>query len=436
MILWVVIGAAYLSATPISLEEVKTESRRNVQAVNAELDRARATASTAGVRSAALPQLQLYSSDGLTVAGRQRVIQPTTLPDGGVLIGPTDIPPYSNPQLSLGVALNQILFDWGRWKQIAQAGSQEEASRGQAVEQLQFAEYEGVRRFFALYSAQRSLAVLEANATRSQQLVDRAQALFTAGRGSRSDVLASQVNLNNDRITAVRQHTAITQTSADLSAWLARPETEELDAVEPPGLDGTPIPPPSLEEALNTARSSRPLLKVVAAQLKASDLGVEVAKSGYLPRLTLSVNYSRSGVSANPVFTDPTRQNSATGTVNLAWDFFNGLATLAAARGAEAVRTQAQNTLDQTVRDVEGSIRIGRTTLEISITVLRMSKENQQTAALGLTAAQARFSAGAGSTLEVRDAQLKLAQADLSLLQSRVDVEVARASLARLTGSI
>ena len=336
MILWVVIGAAYLSATPISLEEVKTESRRNVQAVNAELDRARATANIAGVRSAALPQLQLYSSDGLTVAGRQRVIQPTTLPDGGVLIGPADIPPYSNPQLSLGVALNQILFDWGRWKQIAQAGSQEEASRGQAVEQLQFAEYEGVRRFFALYSAQRSLAVLEANATRSQQLVDRAQALFTAGRGSRSDVLASQVNLNNDRITAVRQHTAITQTSADLSAWLARPETEELDAVEPPGLDGTPIPPPSLEEALNTARSSRPLLKVVAAQLKASDLGVEVAKSGYLPRLTLSVNYSRSGVSANPVFTDPTRQNSATGTVNLAWDFFNGLATLAAGLQAHA----------------------------------------------------------------------------------------------------
>jgi outer membrane protein TolC len=58
-----------------------------------------------------------------------------------------------------------------------------------------------------------------------------------------------------------------------------------------------------------------------------------------------------------------------------------------------------------------------------------------QAATYGSTLAQDRFKAGAGSTLEVRDAQLKLAQAELTLIQNRVNVEVARANLERAIGS-
>jgi outer membrane protein TolC len=50
--------------------------------------------------------------------------------------------------------------------------------------------------------------------------------------------------------------------------------------------------------------------------------------------------------------------------------------------------------------------------------------------------AQERYRAGAGTQLEVRDAELKLTQAELQLLQTRTDVEVARTSLARAMGTL
>ena len=40
-----------------------------------------------------------------------------------------------------------------------------------------------------------------------------------------------------------------------------------------------------------------------------------------------------------------------------------------------------------------------------------------------------RYAAGAGTSLEVRNAQLKLTQAQLTQVQGRVDVEIARAAL-------
>ena len=65
-----------------------------------------------------------------------------------------------------------------------------------------------------------------------------------------------------------------------------------------------------------------------------------------------------------------------------------------------------------------------------------LATANREAAALGLAIEEERFKAGAGSTLEVRDAQLKLTQAELSLLTNRIDVENARYALQRATGML
>jgi outer membrane protein len=45
-----------------------------------------------------------------------------------------------------------------------------------------------------------------------------------------------------------------------------------------------------------------------------------------------------------------------------------------------------------------------------------------------------RFIAGAGSSLEVRNAQIKYTQSQLSVLQGKADVATARAALERAVG--
>jgi outer membrane protein TolC len=63
-----------------------------------------------------------------------------------------------------------------------------------------------------------------------------------------------------------------------------------------------------------------------------------------------------------------------------------------------------------------------------------LAADNLVAAQQGAALARDRLEAGAASQLEVRDAALKLTQAELALLQARIDHAVAAADLGRAVG--
>ena len=66
--------------------------------------------------------------------------------------------------------------------------------------------------------------------------------------------------------------------------------------------------------------------------------------------------------------------------------------------------------------------------------MLAISEKNLAVAREQTSLEDERFAAGAGSSLEVRNAQIKYTQAQLSVLQGRADVATARAALERAVG--
>src|SRR5262249_5923218 len=240
-----------LTATPITLQQVREESRNNLQALLAELDRVRASELKRQSTGALMPQLQLQAQAGRTIQQEYRDI-------GTVIAGVdpnnpnnityrqavTDFPAYAANRFQLGATLNQVIFDLAKFQVLAQNGHLEAAARGTAAEQVLASEFEAVRRFYALWTAQKQLLVLQATADRSKEFSDRAGALFEAGRGTKGDALAAQVNLGTDRINVEKQRAVVSQAQIDLASWLGRSEGQELDAVDP-ALPETP-PPPSV----------------------------------------------------------------------------------------------------------------------------------------------------------------------------------------------
>ena len=85
-------------------------------------------------------------------------------------------------------------------------------------------------------------------------------------------------------------------------------------------------------------------------------------------------------------------------------------------------------------RQIQSDLRRNLRNVEVQAEAAKIADVNRSAAADGLVLAQERFTAGLANTLEVRDAQLKLTQADLSLLQTRIDLEVARESFWRTVG--
>jgi outer membrane protein TolC len=431
---------ALAAATPIRLDEARAAARRNTEALRAELDARRTGEQVVVSKSAIYPRVDLGASASGTASGPQRFF--TTVPsmgaDGSITYAQeaVDVPGSSRGALSLSLTVSQLLYDGGRWwNQISQSGAQADAAKGQAEEQQLGSELEAVRRFYALYSAQRTLEVLQTTAKDSALQLERANALFEAGRAQKREAIAAEVNLGNDRIAVLRQGQVIASAQVELAVWLTRSGAEELLAQEPPAVAAAPLPLLASDEVLAAARAHRPLYRALEQQLKAADLGVSLAGASYYPQVGVSAAYNRQAAGADPFFTDPVKQNSVQGGVNLSWNLFSGFATDAQVRAAQHARATAELNQSQAQRELEGEVRRVLSALATQLEVVKVAVGNRALAEKGLYLARDRFEAGAGSTLDVRDAQLKLTQAELVALQSRIDVEVARAAVERVMGT-
>ena len=424
-----------LASTPITLDEVRQASRDSLDAIRAQLDVARAESNSKTARSAIFPQVDFNLGAGVSFVGTQRAFStvPTFDANGG-LSGfeqrVVNTQPVEQARYSLGLGVSQLLYDGGRWwNQIAQAGAQEEATRGQLAEQRLSSELEATRRFFELVKAQLALKVFEESVSRTKQQVDRANALYEAGRGQRSAVFDAKTSLANDEINVVRQRQRIGQARLALLQWIGRPDAD-VEAVVPELVVGQPV---TTADAIESAKKQRPLFKSLEANLRAGELAVSVSRADYLPRVAASAQYQRQSPDLG-LFFDPTKQNVLTLGANLTWDLFSGFQHEAQIERAQADLTQAKATQKQSVLDLEAEIARSNEAWKAEVEVLGISERNLSVAKEQASLEEERFAAGAGSTLEVRNAQIKYIQAQLSVLQGRADVATARAALERAIG--
>jgi outer membrane protein TolC len=237
-------------------------------------------------------------------------------------------------------------------------------------------------------------------------------------------------------MAVVRQAAVVTAAQASLAAWLGRSPTEPLRAEDPGTLSGEARLALTYDQALEQARAHRAQLQAYSAQVRAARAGVAASSSGYMPSFSAFGRYDRDGADTAPFFTDPARQNSVSAGLSIDWKIFSGFGTEAQVSQARAALWRAELTSAQADRDVGAELGRGLAQLESAVQVAALSKANLDLARNGLSLATSRFQAGDTSTLQVRDAQVKLTQAEVGLLESRVDVELARAALERSMGTL
>ncbi len=429
------------AAAPITLDEALALAAQQSRDLDiAKADARLASADGLGSWQGVLPRLDLTTSAARQYFGPSKVgrVDPVT---GGIVpsnLGATDYNAYS-----FGLQFTQPIFDLGAFRRISQARASERAAGLGWDESRLSVAFDVTRRFYELVKAERTLQVLEKSAQRSAELVERSDALYAAGRAQKIDTFSARVNLGNDRIQVAQGQTRLVLARADLALALGQPGDTDVQVVSPAGVEGTALPsgePPPLEVLMARARERRPSLAAARAQVEAAEASVSAARSSYLPVLSAQASYSRSGQEAldgngsDGVFGDPSRNYSASAGLLLRWNLFAGRSTEAGLARAEAsgdrVRATAGKTSDAVAREVT-SARQAVVALTSQVT---LSADNFSAAEQSLKLARQRLEAGLASQLEVRDASLKFTQAELSLVQARIDHAVATADLARAVG--
>ena len=203
---------------------------------------------------------------------------------------------------------------------------------------------------------------------------------------------------------------------------------------EPQNLMADPAQPPPAHDAVERALQQRPSLKAFALTAEQNRKLASAAKGDYWPQVLLEAGWNRNTNTLGSFVGDPSNNSQLSGAVVLNWNLFNGLNTKATVARADIQTALAESDLASGRRNVASDVQKAVAQLATARQQARVAQQAEQTAKEGLRLARTRQQVGVGTQLEVRDAELKLTQAQLNVVGSLVDGREAEAALRRAQG--
>jgi outer membrane protein len=299
--------------------------------------------------------------------------------------------------------------------------------------------------YYTLLRQVHAVEVAEANLTAAQNQGRVTKLQVDAGVGQPIDAYRSATQIAEAERQVTRARNARDIARSELNDRLGRPLEAPLGLKEVASTsvgtnsagptDAEPFVAPLSEdqkaELTKTALDQRPDLRAATVQLKATQYGIKIARSGNQPsfRIGLGGNYY-------PTFSFQTpRQATATLSLTLSIPIYDGGLTQARVAEAKAQSGTANARLDQVQRNVR--LDVERSILEVenarrSLTAANASLK-QALAARRL--AQSRYENGVGLYLEITDTQAALVTAQTAQVNAVYDLLVAQAQLEYATGT-
>ena len=265
------------------------------------------------------------------------------------------------------------------------------------------------------------------------QLKDQ-QNRFEAGTVPRFNVLQAEVALANQQpiLIAARgnYYLALAQLAKTLSLV---PGPEGRATFNPVGQLTVNERSLGLRNAIDLAIENRPFLKVQRLSILTQKEQVKIALAGYQPRLDANAGWQlRKSDLSNKL--DETVDGWFFGLTGN-WNIFDGLETYGAVKAARASLEQAKINYDDSVHQVELEVQQAYVNLQTARATIRSGQKTVEQANEALRLASERLSAGAGTQLDVLNAQVQLTTARSTELQARADYNVALADYDRVTAT-
>ncbi|MBD3178658.1 MAG: hypothetical protein GF417_03125 [Candidatus Latescibacteria bacterium] len=289
-----------------------------------------------------------------------------------------------------------------------------------------------IRAYYNVVRARMLLVVQEESRKQAASNLERAEALMEAGSATRADVLKARVRFSNTRLGVIEARNDLVLGREELKKLMKMGHRDEF-LVDTTMTIVEKEPDPAGE--INYALSNRDDIKVLKHRLRAQRSDISAARGGWFPSLGVNFNYSWNDreLVDNPV--DMFREEyqwSVTGYIR--FNLFDRMQTSSRVKNARADFRIAEYNLEKNRLEVENEVRK---------LILAMNEASERIEVAGETVLQAseevrladeRYRVGAGTMLEIIDAQVSLATARGELIKAKCDYLIAYADLERATG--
>ena len=326
------------------------------------------------------------------------------------------------------VSADQTIFDAGtinRWRSARSSAaalrSAASTTRLDVVSAVQAA-------FFAARAERDLVRVARETVKNDEAHLRQVQAFVDVGTQPPIALAQVRADLASARLALIRAENSYANARARLAQAMGLREWDASFEVADDTLPAVAGEDGPLEPLLAEASAARPELATITAQERASVQSRAAARAGWLPSLGARATYGQSGELLEQT------DGSWSAGVFLSWNVFNGGFTSASVREADA----ALESLRAQEEALRTAIRVELEQAYLGVRAARegvvAAREAESAAREQLRLAEGRFRAGAGSIIELGDAQVGASTAAAQRVQAEFDLSAARAALSRAVG--
>jgi outer membrane protein len=414
----------------LTLEEcISIALEHNADAVIAEKN---VQSSAAGVRGAVanfLPQLDARSSYSHSVQSFQD-------PLSGITVEGVDIPERylerRSDSYSASLSLSQSLYRGGYNLgnlAYARAGHQRAKDSREQIEQSLALEVKV--RYYDLLKASRLLQVAEELVRSSEEQVKLEESLYEIGATAKTNLLRAKVKLGEDRLSLISAGNDLSIAKANLNDILGLHLDTPVEVVDNLTVERATL---DLAALIEEAISRHPSVRVAEAQRQQARASLGMAKSGRMPVLSASGNYSWGDSDLPEDMSDWKDHDSWSVGLSLSIPVFDGFATKANIHQAQLNMFVVEEELSQAKRDVSLAVKQAFLNVTEAEERIQVTEESLALAEEERRLAEERYRLGASFLLELIDSQVAFTTAQTNYISALYDYQLALAQLKQAVG--
>ncbi len=290
-------------------------------------------------------------------------------------------------------------------------------------------------RYYDVLLARESIEVQEQNVQLLKEQLANARNRFDAGSVSRFEVLRAEVELANAQPDLIRARNAFRTSIDELRRSIGYLKSDVNNLNKTPTFLGELVFTPvayDLQSALASAEERRPELKRLTSVAEARKAGVRVAKSDRYPDLALVGGYELDKSNTSNRFSDSL--DGWTVGLQSTWAIFDGRATSGRIIQARSQLRQTELAIDEQRLTIEVEVRRAISSLQEASELAEAAGKVVEQAEESLRLADARYSAGSATQLDILQSRVALTQARTNQLQANYSYLVAAATVQKAIG--
>ena len=334
----------------------------------------------------------------------------------------------SNHRYSQGINVSWPIWTFGKVE-----GAIDAARYQKNIADLNVYKTEADTKLAAVQAYYQYLEAIKLAEVQAQSVTDYASHLnnvqqqFDAGIVAKLDVLSSNVSLANAKQKSIAADNTRDVAEANLNNIMRIPMNTTLNPLDKnfpePEFDLT------MEQAILMAQKYRWELVEADYGVRAAEASLRSAKAGYLPTVSVGGGYSWKEASVTAVDKDDWAVQGG-----LSWSLWDGGATQASVKKADAAVKTAQETLLQAREKIELEVRQDYLNVLSYKEQIRAAEASVAQAEEAYKIATVRYSSGVGINLDVLDAELALNTARTNYITALYNYNIGLATLEHAMG--